>query len=134
MTEPALVEHSLELPGEPQSAALARRAVGATLQRAGRPQWREAAELAVSEVVTNAILHARTHLDLAISVTPERVRVEVRDFSPALPIPRHYGPDATTGRGLALVAGVSSEYGVTRLGAAGKIVWFCVGAPQSAPD
>ena len=119
-------ERRLSLAGEPQSAGTARRAVGQLLVETGHESWRDAAELAVTEVVTNAVLHAQTRLDLSVWVDAAGVRVEVRDFSPSLPRPRRYAPDATTGRGLALVAGVTSAFGVEQLGDAGKVVWFCV--------
>jgi PAS domain S-box-containing protein len=83
----------------------------------------DAAELAVSELVTNAALHAETPVELRVAVAPDLVRVEVRDFSATVPRQRHYGAQATTGRGLALVAAIADSYGVTPL-PDGKIVWF----------
>jgi PAS domain S-box-containing protein len=90
----------------------------------GRDRWVDAAELAASELVTNAVLHAHTELTLHAWCGDE-LRVEVRDGSPALPVPREYGAEATTGRGMGLVAALTQDHGVTRLPDGGKAVW-CV--------
>ncbi len=137
MGQRRVTERHLSLAGEPASAGVARRALRELLTETGHPGWRDAAELAVTEVVTNAVLHARCALAVDICVQPDQVRVEVRDTSPQLPVARSYDLEATTGRGLAIVAGVASDYGVEPLGPSGKIVWFCVGddgpATRSAP-
>jgi PAS domain S-box-containing protein len=63
------------------------------------------------------------------------VRVEVRDRNPTLPTRRHYDPQATTGRGLALVAALTDRYGVDDAGTAGKTMWFTVGGePDERSD
>ena len=81
------------------------------------------AELLVSELVTNAVLHAR----LRATVTVERdgmvLRVSVQDDSPAQPHLRELGPEAVTGRGLLLVDRIARRWGVDPQ-AGGKCVWF----------
>jgi PAS domain S-box-containing protein len=52
--------------------------------------------------------------------------VEVRDHSPVLPIRRDYTEQAITGRGMALVAALTSDHGVRDVGPAGKTVWFTI--------
>jgi PAS domain S-box-containing protein len=86
----------------------------------------EAATLAVSELVTNSVLHAHSDVELVVEVEADHVRIEVWDRNPALPMPRSYDETATTGRGLELVAAVSFDHGVQSLGEAGKLVWCCV--------
>lgn len=103
----------------------ARRAVRELVGDLASPDCVDAAELAVSEVVTNTVLHAHTGAELSIRLEPELLRVEVRDFNPVVPVQRSYGEQATTGRGMALVAAVTSSCGVTRL-PDGKVVWFVV--------
>jgi PAS domain S-box-containing protein len=120
-----LVQHVL--PADPRAAGLARRAVRAALAGTVHDQHVDAAELAVSEVVTNATLHAHTSVELSILLGPERLRVEVLDHNPTLPLQRRYGEQATTGRGMALVGAVTSSCGVTRV-AGGKVVWFVLEA------
>ncbi|WP_459644066.1 ATP-binding protein [Kineococcus sp. NUM-3379] len=114
---------------EPLAGAVsaARRHVREALRRMGAPELEESAELGVSELVTNALLHARTSFAVAVRRTPAgRVRIEVADSS-AVPLqPRNLGPAATTGRGLRLVGAVSADWGVDPVagGGPGKLVWF----------
>lgn len=124
---PALLERATTLEPEPASASAARRLLREALRAAGREEWTDAAELAVSEVVTNAALHAHTSIDLHVGVYEDEVCVDVRDHNPALPVPRDYDDEATTGRGMGLVALLCRSCGVEALGADGKVVWFCVG-------
>jgi PAS domain S-box-containing protein len=119
------VETSVGLPGDPRSAREARDFVAAALEGQGLGRWAHAARLAVSEIVTNAVLHAHTDLVLTVKIDAGAVRVEVRDHSPALPTPRHYDAQATTGRGMDLVASLTSSHGTTPI-SNGKIVWFTV--------
>ena len=119
------VETSVGLPGDPRSAREARDFVAAALESQGLGRWSYAACLAVSEIVTNAVLHAHTDLVLTVKIDTGAVRVEVRDHSPALPTPRHYDEQATTGRGMDLVAALTSSHGITPV-SNGKIVWFTV--------
>ncbi len=119
------VERSTWLPQETDSPARARRFIGEVLELCGQPEWRYAAELAVTELVTNAVLHAHTELRLRARCDASALRVEVEDFNARLPVPRVYGPESSTGRGMALVAAVTSEHGVIPT-PRGKVVWFAV--------
>lgn len=131
-----LVEGHHDLPGDLESASAARRLVRAALEDADHTEWTDAAVLAVSEVVTNAVLHAHSAVQLWIGITDEQLCVEVRDFSPMLPVQRNYDLEATTGRGMGLVAALTSACGVHSLGADGKVVWFCLDErePELDPD
>jgi PAS domain S-box-containing protein len=130
----ALVRRVLPLPATPRSAGDARRFVRRSLADAGRQSWSEAASLAVSELVTNAVLHAHTEVELAVVTGPDHVRIEVRDDNPVLPAARSYDDHATTGRGLELVASVTDSHGVDSLGAAGKVVWCCISGSTEQDD
>jgi hypothetical protein len=55
----------------------------------------------------------------------------VRDGSARIPHQRRYGTQATTGRGMALVDGLSDRWGVDAAGD-GKTVWCEVSAPDEA--
>ena len=123
---PVRAHFSMALAGEPASAGAARRAVREALIEADRGRWSEAAELACTEVVSNVVLHAHTDLELTVEVYDELVRVQVRDFNPALPRQRDYGEHATTGRGMALVAALTADHGLSDVGPDGKTVWFVV--------
>jgi len=112
----------LRLPGEVSSTATARRWIA--VQLAGLPEdLVEAAVLLVSELVTNAVLHAGTQIALAVHFGDDRVRVDVADGSPVTPLPRGYGPEATTGRGLSVLDVMAPSWGVHQ-GDQGKVVWF----------
>jgi anti-sigma regulatory factor (Ser/Thr protein kinase) len=83
--------------------------------------------LLVSELATNAVLHARTAYAVVLSHSVDSIRVEVLDDSSSSPRQRHQSASATTGRGVALVAHLASTWG-TRQDQAGfaKGVWFTV--------
>ena len=94
----------------------------------------DAAELALSEAVTNAVLHAHTRVDVSLwALADGGLRVEVSDRSPQLPALRDYTAHATTGRGMELIAAVSADCGVDSRGQDGKTVWFVV-APGTNDD
>ena len=135
MPDDAVLERTVAFDPATLSAREARRFVRGVLHEAGREEWVDAAELAVSEVVTNVVLHAHTPFELTVRLTEDHARVEVRDWNPALPQQRSYDDEATTGRGMALVETVTTASGVQSLGGEGKVVWFCVADPSDAdPD
>jgi len=78
--------------------------------------------LIVSELATNAVLHARSPFTLEVRVDAEVVRIGVHDASPVSPQPRHQEPTAQSGRGLCLVSTLADTWG-TELHGDGKIVW-----------
>ncbi|MFE1406492.1 ATP-binding protein [Streptomyces sp. NPDC058770] len=101
-----------------------RRALRELLRHRWRAEPAEAAELLLSELVTNALIHTRHGAVVTASVGPAGLRVEVRDFGP-LPSPS-YVPDAddgTHGRGLILVRSLADAWGIDAR-AMGKVVWF----------
>ena len=63
--EPGDAVFAVRLPPQPASVSLARRHVHDLLERGGRLDLDEIATLLVSEVVTNALLHAGTDIDLS---------------------------------------------------------------------
>jgi anti-sigma regulatory factor (Ser/Thr protein kinase) len=113
----------ITLPRNPSSVAAARRFIEARAAAWSFPK--PAGELLVligSELVTNAVLHARTELTLTVELRDERVRISVTDRSQAPATLRHYRVDALTGRGLGVVAGRSDSWGISAA-ADGKVVW-----------
>lgn len=117
-----------------ESVRAARRFLRDLLHQADRERWADTAELALSEVVTNGVLHAHTVLTVRVVVREDEVEVEVADANPGLPVQRRaQDAEATTGRGLELVAALARDCGV-RPGSDGKVVWFCVGDPESEGD
>jgi hypothetical protein len=112
----------LELAPVPASVGEARRFTIDTLTGWHRDDIAITAALLVTELVTNAVLHARTAVHLRLERRDESIRVEVRDGSSARPAIRHHSLESTTGRGLALVARLARSWGVDVAGA-GKTVW-----------
>src|SRR5947209_721329 len=86
-----------------RSVPQARREVGAVLDEWGLSELRDSALLLVSELVTNAVLHARTEIRLDISRERDGVRISVSDGSPIPPALRRHSDTSTTGRGLHLL-------------------------------
>jgi anti-sigma regulatory factor (Ser/Thr protein kinase) len=97
-------------------------------QLAGYPESLVAdAALLVSEVVTNAVLHAGTTIEVAVHAR-EGVRVEVADGSTVVPNAKGYVAEASTGRGLMLLEAMATAWGV-EVRPSGKVVWFDMAAP-----
>jgi serine phosphatase RsbU (regulator of sigma subunit)/anti-sigma regulatory factor (Ser/Thr protein kinase) len=124
---------------EPSAAAAARRFVRDTLISGGL-SWTDDrvadAVLLASELVTNAIVHAGTPVQLTCKLTGTTVEVSVLDRHPARVIPDLPGAtaviDRPSGRGLLLPAALSSSWGVT-YGPAAKAIWFRLG-PDTGRD
>lgn len=119
-------------PPAPASVRAARCFVGSVLAEWGLRAAYDAAEMLVSEVVTNAVLHARTSFTVTVTRSAEAVRVSVSDGSPAVPAQRMYGPDSTTGRGMRLVDTLALRWAVEPDGNGGKAVWFEVSSSGDA--
>jgi PAS domain S-box-containing protein len=83
----------------------------------------ETAVLLVSEVVTNALLHAGTPIDVAAYLDDDGLHVEVGDGSLHLPVRRRYASTAGTGRGLLMLEQMVDDWGVSQH-QRGKTVWF----------
>jgi DNA-binding NarL/FixJ family response regulator len=132
VVEEALAAAKARLAPELQSAGRARRFVDETLRRWDCGEQLDAVTLLVSEVVTNAIVHAGTEVEVTVQLTPNAVRIEVIDLAAALPVARDATDEETSGRGLALVEAMASAWGVEAR-PAGKIVWFEVPRLDDAP-
>jgi PAS domain S-box-containing protein len=121
------------LPPHPTSPGAARRLVAQALRDADLPDLDDSCRMAVSELVTNALVHAGTDLRVAVRVEHGCVRVEVHDGSPHLPVRREYSSSSGTGRGLGIVADLVDDWGAYRV-AAGKVVWFLLYAQPQSDD
>jgi anti-sigma regulatory factor (Ser/Thr protein kinase) len=80
------------------------------------------ARLVVTELATNAIVHAGSAFLVLAQVHESGVRVSVSDNSPIRPAVRGSDPLALSGRGLQLVQALSDDWGV-EVTAEGKTVW-----------
>ena len=77
--------------------------------------------LFVSELATNALLHAATGFEVSVH-HDGAVRVAVVDGDPTPPVRREATPNDTSGRGLHLIDQLCTRWGVDRLDG-GKAVW-----------
>jgi anti-sigma regulatory factor (Ser/Thr protein kinase) len=130
----------LPLPHKPEAAFRARRHAREILAaRRVEGDLVASVELAVSELVTNAVRHGvcpcgctRGAVSLALLVAGERLRVEVGDPSrtpPCWPTGiEAVDAEAVEGRGLLLVTGIATDWGDHARGRRGKVVW-CEFAP-----
>src|SRR4051812_20710338 len=80
------------------------------------------AEIAATEIVTNAVLHGRSPITVRLEYDFNRLRIDVTDSSPVSPTFSLLDPTAVTGRGLVMVSAVSDAWGVDP-GAGSKTVW-----------
>ncbi|AYA20622.1 PAS domain S-box protein [Streptomyces alfalfae] len=110
-------------PPEARSVPLARRFVRSAL-RGVAPEVVDTAELLASELVTNAVLHARTEVEVRVWSHEGKVRVRVGDGRPERPlVPREARPYAGAGRGLAVVEKLASSHGA-HVAEGRKTAWF----------
>jgi anti-sigma regulatory factor (Ser/Thr protein kinase) len=117
----------LELPATPAAAGVARLFVRCLCEEWGVEEVADVAELLSSELVTNAVVHAHTAVELCAARDDDGgLRVDVYDRGPSGRVPprqRNADPAAEGGRGLAIVASLASSWGVDE-GGNGKSVWF----------
>ena len=114
----------LALPPDLTSPGAARQAVREHLVSRLDPGDVELAVLIVSELVTNAVLHAATPCELVVEVVDGRLRVEVHDGDTRLPVRRRAPTDGgATGRGVRMLQALGDDWG-SEPAADGKVVWW----------
>ncbi|MEU6523579.1 ATP-binding protein [Streptomyces sp. NPDC046924] len=116
--------YSETLPRQPESAGVARSLVRAALAVWGLDELADDGALIVSELVSNAVRHARSH-SIRVTVTrpgTARVYIGVVDKSRACPEPREPDEEDESGRGLTLVGSLADDWGTDVL-PWGKRVW-----------
>jgi anti-sigma regulatory factor (Ser/Thr protein kinase) len=110
--------------------AQARRLVERQLDDWGQSDLSDDARLVVSELLTNAALHAKPPIKLKLARLTAGVRLEVSDGSPELPLKVHAGTDVMTGRGWSLVEALCDSWGV-QPAEHGKVVWATLLPPNA---
>ena len=112
------------LAGTPTSVRKARVFAAGVLRESGvEASIVELTCLLVSELVTNAVVHARTRVRVTASADAHWVRVEVEDRGPGHPTVRPRSPGIGTGGGLRLVDKLATDWGTTPY-PTHKVVWF----------
>jgi len=120
----------LALPAHPASASGARRALAEYCTSHHVPaEMRESGELLISELVTNAVLHASTPFLVWAEYDGGELTVAVVDGSPTFPQLFQFDDGQRQGgRGMAIVDEVGGHWGIIKT-ALGKIVWATVSGP-----
>jgi anti-sigma regulatory factor (Ser/Thr protein kinase) len=130
----------ISLPPQAASAGVARGAVRRTLAYWGLSEMTEDAVLLVSELVGNAVCHARHGLDgagapalvLSLTCAGSALRIEVRDTDPRPPQPRVPGSQDESGFGFVIVDTLARCWGVYQA-EPGKAVWAELAVSAGAP-
>jgi anti-sigma regulatory factor (Ser/Thr protein kinase) len=126
-TRGAVCRHvAAKLPPEPASVAAARRLVDRQLRAWEVDLADGTISLLVSELVTNAVVHAGTEIELVVAIAGGTVEVGVTDGVSGSVTPSHLAWTSEGGRGLLLVERLAREWG-TQSVPAGKCVWFRIG-------
>jgi anti-sigma regulatory factor (Ser/Thr protein kinase) len=124
--EPGVLE--LALPAEPSSAAAARHSLAAYCRDNGVPtQLTDDALLVISELVTNAVLHAGTPTLVWAQYEGGTLTVAATDGETTLPALLAPDDDREGGRGIAMIDLLGASWGLTRTGL-GKVVWVTLEA------
>jgi anti-sigma regulatory factor (Ser/Thr protein kinase)/anti-anti-sigma regulatory factor len=122
-----------ELPGRPEAAKWGRLLVEAVCADwdVGDAEL-HAARTVVSELVTNAVLHARTSCVVTLTLTDRALQIGVRDYLPGRgPLRGDAAPAAEGPLGMVVVDAVSRGWGVTHHDD-GKTVWATIARPGTA--
>ncbi|WRZ96104.1 ATP-binding protein [Streptomyces sp. NBC_01007] len=126
----------LDFTAEPEEVAALRRVMRLHLGVWGLHEVTDAAQLCVSELVSNIITHvgAGTPATLGVSMNGTRLRIEMHDpDTRALPTLVDAGSDAETGRGMAIVDAIADRWGVL-LHADRKVTWCELATGLNTPN
>jgi anti-sigma regulatory factor (Ser/Thr protein kinase) len=105
---------SFRLNPDPALVGLAREQARKALPGWGLGEHADLAELVVSEMVSNAIVHGDGQIDVRLSYSCGDLRAEVHDAGSGRPARRLTTPDDERGRGLELIDGLIALHGGER--------------------
>ncbi|MHB1987212.1 MAG: ATP-binding protein [Acidimicrobiales bacterium] len=129
-----LTSERFEAGGRPGSPRAARELVRRAIDDAHWPGDLDAAVLVTSEIVANAFRHTGSIGAVHVLISDSRLRVEAEDFGTGSPRLCAVDPEATTGRGMAIVDSLADAWGVQGRAGNGKTVWFEIdsGSPRQS--
>jgi len=116
-----------------KSVGAARRFVADRIPDAAA-EVRDSVSVMVSELSTNALVHAAGGFEVSVERSDRDVVVSVSDQEDGKPILQSPGPSEPHGRGLRIVDALSDEWGVSSNANAGKSVWFRMSLESSVAD
>ena len=111
------------LAAAPSSLAAAREFTRDTLRRWHLSECSGDTLVVVNELVTNAIIHGEGPVTLTMTLHDSMLHVVVRDHSPVQPASESLTDERTSGRGLAIVEAMTTDWGYSKSANAGKDVW-----------
>jgi DNA-binding NarL/FixJ family response regulator len=113
------------------SAGKARRFMGEKLREWDVEELLETVNLLVSELVTNAVIHAESEAEVAVVLTADALRVEVADRGGGAAVLKDADQLDTSGRGISLVDVLSTRWGIDDVDdGGGKTIWFELEPPR----
>ncbi|WP_086661764.1 ATP-binding protein [Lentzea kentuckyensis] len=118
------------LPNSPAAPLLARAVVRDACAEWDLPRLRDEAVLVVSELVENAVRHARSASVLRVELRPAGLSLAVRDNDPTPPLLEYPDRDVPGHRGVQLVARISVAWGFAPSSDGGKTVWAVLGPSE----
>jgi anti-anti-sigma regulatory factor/anti-sigma regulatory factor (Ser/Thr protein kinase) len=129
---PSLHDH-IALAPVPDAASKARRFVRRVCSSWALDELVETVTLLANELVTNAIVHARTRIDLRLELRGRRLYVNVRDHDPRPVRSGTADERAESSRGLVIVDRAAKAWGVDDHPGGGKVVWCALDVPKAPP-
>ena len=118
-----VVRASIELPAEITSGRRARLFLAERLSEWRLESLLDTAMLLTTELVTNAVIHAHSAVNVTIRRSIDSLRVEVADSGGGALQMRAPSMESTNGRGLQLMEALAAAWGTSAF-EAGKLVWF----------
>lgn len=120
------------LPSLPDTPSAGRQIVRDGCAACGLSALAATAELLVSELLTNAVVHAGGDVLLRLELTAAALFVSVADRDPRSPVVRPPSDERLGGRGLAIVAALADDWGV-QSAPVGKAVWCRIALRRGPP-
>jgi DNA-binding NarL/FixJ family response regulator len=116
-------QREAEFEADVSSVPLARDFVRQALEDWGVRHLTDEASLVVTELATNAVLHAGSPYQVRLRRSEGVVRIEVADHDSGTPEPQPFSATAESGRGIVLVSAISASWGIDTQPGQGKVTW-----------